>query len=42
MRKLCFLLLAPLFCFADPGVTIEIDLFIEKPSGPGETFIGCK
>jgi hypothetical protein len=27
-------------CFADPGITIEVDIFVDKPSGPGGTVMG--
>lgn len=34
---LLFLILFSAFsCYADPGITIEIDIFIDKPSGCGE------
>lgn len=42
MKKYCFLLLFPLYCFSDPGITIEAEVIVDWPEKPGEPVIGCK
>ena len=42
MIKYFLLILTSISVFADPGIMIDIDIFIEQPSGISPPEMGCK